>query len=242
MNVYLVEYSGLSSITKTLQYKLVGNVLHFSYNGTDYSIEFIKSRDAIEYGDIELVSNTSMRKGKAGYVNYSLRIHYVYGGKNGEFIYFFDSIDLLKGRSLKIRLLGGKHRWVEADLLTAKRGNTSDYDGIISRYSISSGFTHEFNISELTSFDWRNVNYVLSDGRLIMDIGVGYLMIEEDIFEERYIAELGLSGCYGSSYNGYDYYAIEQNGYDREYRFIVDSGKLVFSTREGVVVLNKRLI
>lgn len=243
MRVVLVN--GDIGTTSELDFVMVDNNVRFRYEGVNYDIQLMYEDNLLICSVIKL----GFISDKTGYVEYTLHLDYE-GTEPGYVVsYNFDSVDLIKYSSIELTIHTGKDKYiVESNLPTITRP-VSQKDFILVAGSWSSSFSRPARVENLLEFfECKRIDYIMTDGKIIMDIGTGYLVVEDNIFRRDAGRSLKTTECYSCEYNGYMYYMADFRdklstvdcGFD--FRVIVKDGVIVRSLENSETILNKRLI
>lgn len=240
-NMKVVLEGALGNIE--LNYSLSNDTVLFDCGGIVYSVEFVKGTTEFRCNKILLKSTVF----NLDYVDYCLKIicnEIVYQNrrvKDLEFLFYFDSIDIVNDKAVNIRVKHLDEGYVLDSNMVARK-EFSAVDALMR--SKSSIFTREVRLCDSRNyFDYKEIGYRLANNRLIVELKNCYIVLDNDFLS---LIDGESCVCYSCEYNGYDYcvFVVDSSHtvFSTDFMIIVRDGNLVYTEKSSIRVLDKRLI
>lgn len=227
---------------ETLSYELVDNILTFSYNETDYIIEFACK-------GIERCSSVDLKHTifKSGIDGYKLTLSCSSDGKDINFtvVYFFNSIDLVKNTPVRLRVeitRSSSDFMSECSVHMTPGKPAWSTDGVRLEYlSMAERFNAFGTLSQMMEhFEFEMLDYIEVGRKLLIKIENSYLVLDDTFFDIYYEIYKDSFRCYRCKYNNYEFYMFATST-SATYRVIIKDSNVVTGNL-NVLILNNRLV
>lgn len=227
---------------KEVKHRLSGNIVFFECLGVRYSIDFDNAGDngGINKRFIQVIL---LFEDSGNYVDYTLTINWLKEGV--ETRCYFSSVDINNNIQIEFNTKFSDNLYtLESNMaiyyVGSPIGRSRTYR---SKFVL---FTLETSIDGISKyFEFRGVGYTVSERKLSMEMGKGYLLIDDSEFISIYTSGDEILDVYHSVHLGYHYYRFDfaSEIWYMGFRVVIKDNKVVWSNRPlNILIVSKRLL